>query len=262
MYASSRKFYANRQLSLYFGIIVIPVGIFFNTVSMVVFCSKRLNNRTNTGYLTAGLCLVNNLALLVQLIICIYNMTDDSKYTLVSSSNAIAHSAFACRVFGFSEHFFFHVPSIYQVIIAIDVYTTVRHPHQFKWLKTKKGMGTFIMSIIFLIFLMNIPHFFYSFNRVTNLMIGHNKSDNSNTSSWNNETHIIDACTMKESIMFSLDLLHVFMRGIFPFVVMFVMNSMTVRYLFLNKKKVKSLFLISNNLFILFFMGCGGGGGG
>jgi hypothetical protein len=240
MYAASRKYFTNRQISLYFGIFVIPIGIFFNTVSMVVFCSKRLNNKTNTGYLSAGLCLVNSMALTVQIIICIYNMTDDSTYTVVSSSNAIAHSAFACRVFGFSEHFFFHIPSIYQMIMSIDVFTTVRHPHQFKWLKTKKGMGTFILSTVFVVFLLNIPHFFYSFNTITNLMIGKNKTIVSNRTVWINETHIIDACTMKEGIMFTLDLMHVFIRGIIPFVIMFVMNSITVRHLFVNKKKLGS----------------------
>ena len=115
----------SNKFTYYFMMSTVPVGVVGNLVSFVVYTRPRLNNKTNTGFLYACLCIVN--------------LTSILYYTFVFRSVTLFNYAVYMPC-GLSDYFrrnaLNSVPWM-QVMISLDRFVVVMYPSK-KQLFTKK----------------------------------------------------------------------------------------------------------------------------
>jgi len=117
---------ASNALTYYFLMIIIPTGILGNLISFYIYTRPSLNRKTNTGFLYAGLCVVNLLSIL--------------NYGFITHSNALFNYTVTmpCGLANYLRRTVFNAISWMQVLISFDRLMAVLYP-RLKLMKNKVG---------------------------------------------------------------------------------------------------------------------------
>lgn len=214
-----------KDMNYFFSIIILPIGVILNLISVYVFLRRSLNTNTNMGFLCAVLCAFNVVALSSATII---------NALLFNEIKVEDNSLSACKFFGLWTRWILHLPSFQQVFMSIDIYISVTYPNRFKNFRSKKNYTKLIIVMVLLTFLINITYLFNNYD-ISSL----------DTSTYNNLTNLTDntttdtiTCSGFEGVELLADIINVLMRCLIPFSIMLVLNILMSKNLFRSKRLI------------------------
>lgn len=141
----------SNQINFYYPIIIVPIGIVLNMMTMVVYCSEKQlktisGTRTDLIHLALGACdifaLLNSL-LFVQFLPTI-------KINLTDATDA------SCKLTNLWRKFAIQSPSWMQVLITLDRFRSVVCPKRMFFFRNKCQLSLVIMGIFLMIILVNL----------------------------------------------------------------------------------------------------------
>lgn len=141
----------SNQINFYYPIMIVPIGIILNVMTMVMYCSeKRLKTisgtRTDLIHLALGVCdifaLLNSL-LFVQFLPTIrINLTDATDAS--------------CKLTNLWRKFAIQSPSWMQVLVTLDRFRSVVCPKRMLFFRNRCQLSCVIMGIFLMIILVNM----------------------------------------------------------------------------------------------------------
>ena len=208
-------------LSYIVCIILVPIGLFLNLITIKLMSSKNFSNQSIKFYYI--LISVNNSLVLT------FNFI-----TFVSGSvgtEAVLWSNFSC-VFFTSSRIFTILASWLNMALTVDRIIQTYFPYKYFWIKKNKIKICISVCLFIASVLLSIPCFYFRITVTTSI------------DSVTNKTIITKACTASKNIVSIRDVITFFLRGIIPLFTILVMNS----FLMYKLKRSKLYFLNNNEL--------------
>jgi hypothetical protein len=208
-------------IKFYFSLIILPIGILLNILSARVFFKYILNNNsTNMGLLYGCLSCLNVVALVNLLI---FNILDYNDYNY-------HYSAFTCKFLNVWEKVVLHFPSFQQVLIAFYLWLSICFPNKYKAALNKTWY--FEMALFAYVMLMSWTNLAY--------YMGLDESLSSSLGNISNQSLV---CTAENEFDFASDCIYILNRAILPCILIFWLNTLSLKKIvemgkkFNNEKK-------------------------
>lgn len=228
-------------LEFYLNLLIAIAGLIANTISIFIFCKKRLNKKTNIGYLHSILCVYNACSLLSSVFI---------SDIIVNQSNVF------CKLLNFWRRLIIDLSSFQQLYITCILFLCVKHPKKFINLQNNRKTAIALLVMILFLILTNTPFLFYEIKSATELNL-------TKISKGSDEAHICYASVGLASVAI---ISNIFIRYVIPLIVILALNLIILDYFnssknfFLrqgrrNKPKnfLRSIFIL-NFLFFLAYL--------
>lgn len=193
------------QISYYFLIILLPIGVFFNFVSLYLFSRPKMN-KTYMGYLFAILSIWNNVQLIYELLI-------------IKAPLVFLYSLNTCGLLTYFKQNIFNISSWLHVIISIERFICVSQP---KRIPTKKLLNLIMGIFILFIVVTNTTYlFFYQVNE------------------FNTTNFTVKFCASSKQVVITSETIVMLMRVYIPLILIIVLN------LLVFKKMLKKNFCLA-----------------
>jgi hypothetical protein len=135
------------------NIILAPIGIMANLLSIYIFNHKMLNNKTHIGFLHSLLCVYNIIPFMNGILL--------SQVLPYFKINVAEYTHYLCKIINFWRRFAIDVSSLQQLFITIYLYLCIKHPSKFMLLQNKKYVVLIIVCILATTISLNVPFLFY-----------------------------------------------------------------------------------------------------
>ena len=208
----------NINFLYYSTVIILPFGLFFNTLSTIIFLRPRFKKTTN-GFNNIIINTVNNLLLMV--IFAIY-------YTQSTGKDVLLTSIYACTILSFLARLLAQHSSWIYVILVSERLVCVMYPVEYKIFKYKKLIIAVVVSIVFL-FLCGLDS--------PNLLL---YLATTQTNSSANQTLSTMVCTGDALIIRIRDAVVIAFRMVIPFILTILLNIVLVFKLVKIKTQIRS----------------------
>lgn len=215
----------SNSVNFWFSTIMVPIGIILNIITILIFLVAK-QRHLSILYIALG----------VYDIICLLNSTFTQLLPALNINISNYSDILLCRLLNVWRKTVAQSPSWVQVIITIDRFRSVVCPSSLQFFKSKMKLTLILISIFFILFMVNTGIWWFYFAQVTVKKIIFD--GNSNTSI--NVTLKSYVCTSSTLTATATDIINVLFRLCIPFVVMLVMNIILTRNLILSKKKIST----------------------
>jgi hypothetical protein len=207
------------QMSFYFAITILPVGILCDLFSLYIYTRPNLN-KTNMGFLYLFQTLVD---LLLMLHVMLLNRSRDLYGVTLTNVNEIL-----CRLITFSRRYTVQISSWMNVVTCFDRFMFVYFASRARFMNKKLNLFLIISVTFAILMVINMHNFFYFLTPIR--------------STGPNQTTIITgySCTGHPTLMALGSYYSVFIRTLIPFSLMATMNILIIRRLNSNKRKVNA----------------------
>jgi hypothetical protein len=212
------------EIDFYFSITLQPIGCLFNIIALIVFSNKKLNNKNIFGFLYAWLCVFNIICLSNSFIFSILNF-----FNIEAFSNSDLNCKF---IFGWVKYVT-HVPSFQMVLVAFYLYVCTCHPSKKEFLDKMKY--TIIFITIGLVTLVDCYYTIYYKGKIEE-----EEQTNIVEVETANQTTRFDCITSILITDFIADMIHIIMRAIVPFLLILILNILTIFGIVKNKTGLSS----------------------
>ena len=216
----------NYNILFYLSVIIFPLGIFSNTISILVFMRKQFA-KYNIGFFNIYIAISNNILLFLSFFV---------YYSQSKNNDILVWSEFTCKFFNYVIRVFVVNNSWLNVLIAFDRWLCIKYPNKYKFMENRKFM------YLYLVLIMLFSMICHSSNLLLNIV---------STTSFNpstNQTTTTKLCTTNEIIVNIRDGLTIIFRSILPFIVMLILNISLIRNLLNMKKKLNMTRSLSREL--------------
>ena len=182
------------------------IGIPANLLSILIF-ARLMKNKTNMGYLYVWQSVVDLIMLLSYLLL--------FQSTQIYGISLITYNNFWCKLIKFLRRFIIDASSWVAVFTTFDRFIFVLHGNtdRFKFMKKKRYLTLCIVSILFVIMLLDIPNLYFYLNV---------------------------SCTADYAIIISTDIISILVRTYIPFILMIGFNIVLIKKTF-NRAKVNTI---------------------
>lgn len=205
----------NNDYLYYSTITIIPFAFFFNTLTILVFLTKKFRE-TTYALQNILLNLITNILLVFSFLI-YFSKTTGKDITFGLNSY--------CAFFSFMSRFLAQYVSWIYVTLVLETLLSVTHPIKYKNAKHKKTLvGCFLFGIMVILGVLNTP----------NLMLKYSGFDNTKYNFGFN-TDIV--CTGDTLLIRMRDLVIIMFRMVLPFILSLVFNILLIRKLIKFKKQ-------------------------
>lgn len=198
----------NRLTKIYvfsLSIILFPIGIILNSLSICVFRRKNLRKTTMSFYNI--ILSVSYIALFFLSVFQYANFGTNQDFVLASTSN--------CIFFNFASRVLLQMVSWLSVLLTLDRTIWVLAPNRFFFMKNFKFLSLLILGLFAALIILNSPNFFY-------------KLTDANSTSVLNITKL---CTMEYQFSNARSSISVLFRLIIPFTLIVIMNYFLIKRL-------------------------------
>ena len=193
-----------------FATTIIPIGLVCNIIALIIFKRQKLNQRNIFGYLYSWLCMFDILSLLNEMVFAFLEYLN---------IELIAYSNITCKtLFGWVKYVN-HLPSFQIIIIAFYLYVTICHHN--KRDKFHKNRLKLILLMISFVTLVDLVYVIYDKHVI------YNSYENKTT--FGNKEIIEYKCETVFLLDFILDITNVIMRDFIPFILIFVLNYLSIK---------------------------------
>jgi hypothetical protein len=196
----------------YYTVILVPVGITANFLSILIYSRKELN-KTNAGFLNKCIGITNVIILLFHLFII------ESKYLF--GADLLAHSDLTCRIFRLVKKTTRECSPMIETGLILSRYFEVFRPKQFMFIYKKGFLVTTILAVYSLLFLLNSENLFYFKSRVKYIR-------------GNVIFHEIK-CTSFVGVVVLSEVISAIFRSILPSIAMLVLNILIITKLYQSR---------------------------
>ena len=195
-------------------VIILPVSLFFNTLTILVFLRKQFKNSTN-GFQNITLNIVNNLVLIFIFVI---------YYTKSKGNDIRSHSTFVCQSLSFIVRALVQLSSWIYVITVSERLIWISYPLEYRRFKYKKEALTLAVLLAFFFLCgLNSPNFWLK------LVV-------TQTNSSANQTLNGMVCTGDAQVIEIRDTVVILFRMILPFILTLLLNIVLIVKLIRVKK--------------------------
>lgn len=214
-------------INFYFSIIIIPIGIVLNILTIIIFSTQknRERNISNMNILYIALCVYDILALFNSVLFA--QLLPSLDIILINYSDIL------CKLLSLWRKTIIQSPSWIQVLITVDRFRSVVCYNRFTFLK-KKSTLIIMLILIFVIFLVvNMDQIWFYTIPVVNFNVVFDASLNQSQ----NVTTQSLLCTSTSEVSLATDTINVIFRFFVPFFLMLVMNILLSKNVIDSKKK-------------------------
>lgn len=201
----------------YANLTIVPLGLFFNLISFIIFSRKTFDKGT-MGFYFKIIALMDSFALSTLFI---------QFYTQSIGIDIVLLSTFTCIFFNLLLRVSFQASAWLNVIVTLDRLACIKYVHkQYKFNRNKKILSAILITTLFIIILTNTPVFFLKRNVITYL----NQS--------------VPLCNTNRTSYFVREFLYTIVRTVLPFAIMLYANItliITLRKSRMKFKKNKSM---------------------
>jgi hypothetical protein len=226
----------SQLLSFYFSVTTLPLAVFLNLLAYFIFGKSSLNNKTNLGFLYRVLSFSAIVSLVIQIVFNILTYMNINVFT---------YSQFNCKFFTFLTITVTHIPSFIQVLIAIELHILVVHPT--KTSHFNRLSYSFAIFFICLV-LVGLNSFNFTFS-ISDDNSGLNSSSSSltyNNSSDDNNSTLSEQCETSDIMDLVADAFNILLRALIPFIILFVIDFLTIQCLIESKRKMHTVGITKN----------------
>jgi hypothetical protein len=199
----------SNQISFYFLIVMMPLGIVLNIISIFIFMRPSLN-KTNMGFIFTMLALVDTISLFYY-------------FLVVRPNNVFGYTVnFFCGMSSYLRRTIFNYSSWIQAYVSVDRFVSIYFPSRAVFFK-KKTFSLFIMlAILCLVLLTNFT------NLMTYPVTQINPANNRTSTT----------CFTPREWQIVTPIIAMLMRICIPFAIMIIFNTLISMRLFDSKKKI------------------------
>lgn len=208
------------NLHFYFAIVIIPIGVGLNLISLLIFCRKALNKSTNWGLLNGILCFFDILAL--------SNSTIIDKLLPYFNVNLTNMSELLCKLLNIWKRLTLQSASMQQLLITFMFYMNVKYPNRFRLLQKKENLFKIVALMIFGIIGFNIQYLFFDFKNILTF------------DQYTNTTQFVKSCTGSLELLIVSDFINIFLVSILPFSCMLTLNVLIIKQLVTSRSKFQN----------------------
>ncbi|RNA03201.1 Neuropeptide capa receptor [Brachionus plicatilis] len=194
-----------KSILFYLSISLLPLGIVFNTIEIVIFQMGKFQKTTMGFFFSINSSL--NIITILYLLTFVPSATFSIYLHLQSDTS--------CKVYYFLLRSLYQASSWLNVVITADRLLFILFPNRFKFQKNKKILTIILLGVFGIILILNIP----------NLMLYRNVIL---TKQPNSQTLMTIYCTAQPKILIARDILLISMRTFIPFILMLFMNLLLV----------------------------------
>jgi hypothetical protein len=204
-----------------FATSIVPLGIILNFVCIVVFLQKRLNQKKSSiGLLHALLCLSNIFGLLNSMLF--------THFLPFFNIVVVNSSVLACKLLNIWSRVTLQYPSWIQLLISMHMFISVCYPNKFMLIKRRRVLFILIGIIAIVLMLANIEYVFYEMRA--------SRRSNNNTNS--DPKNLRARCRApNRNFHFFSNMINIIMRNFLPFVLMLLINIVTLNRLKNSRRK-------------------------
>ena len=202
------------KFDFYLSVIMIPIGIFLNIISIFMFRRKRFN-KTKMGFYYTILSITHTIALITYLTV--INSIDVFGYNLLTFND------FFCKFFTFLQRPVRQIPPWIQVSLTVHRFVACKVPAKFDLINRSRVLYTIIFGAFFMICVLASGCFFFQLE--------------SKITQANNSTEKTLKCSASTTVYFITELGSYLFRILIPFMIIFVMNI--ILYFNIYKKVVR-----------------------
>lgn len=200
----------------YASLIMMPIGVLFNLMSIIVFLRKRLRSTIMAYYNT--LLAVCNILALFTLFTYYFTISIKSDITLLSQ--------FMCKLVNYVLRICIHSVSWTQCAMIIDRMLVISFHNRFTFLKNKNIISIILVANLLVLMVANLSNFQLYINY-------ENKT-------YQNQTRLATAaCTSTLTILLIRDIISLMLRAILPFIIMLISNIILILSIIKLKKMQK-----------------------
>lgn len=214
-----------KSINFYFSAVLVPVGIVFNLLTILIFQTRSFYNTNIRIYYTV---------LGIHDIFALFNSIFFLQLFPSLGYNFDTISNLLCKFILLWRRIAIQSPSWVQVIITLDRYKTICHSKSSKN-ETKRSIILKILGLLVFMFFLNMVHLWYSLKET---VVQTSVFDNT-TNEFFNLTKVNRVCTAPNRILLTTDIITVLFRSYIPFFVMLIMNLRMSFVFFRSRQKFK-----------------------
>ena len=204
--------------------IIFPIGLVLNSLSLYVFSKKELNLKTNMGSMHALLSFFNIMAIIFSILL--------TQLFPFLGLNIKKFTNFGCKILSFMQRVSLDVPSFQQVVITLQFFISIKFPMKFIAMQNSKKQYLFIiLAMIIFAVAENIGYFFYELT-LTYTNLTHFNSTNGTELSYNY------ICYASFYLIIGSGISSLIMRNFLPFILMLIFNILIIYHINQNHLKV------------------------
>lgn len=215
-----------RSINFYFSAVLVPVGIVFNLLTILIFQTRNFYNTNIRIYYTV---------LGIHDILALFNSIFFLQLFPSLGYNFDSISIYLCKFILLWRRIAIQSPSWVQVIITFDRYKTICHSSSFRN-ETKRSIILKILGLFIFMLFLNMVHLWYSLKETVVFTSVYNNI----TNEYVNLTKVTRICTAPNGILLTTDIITVIFRSYLPFFVMLIMNIRMSFVFFRSRQKFKS----------------------
>lgn len=207
----------SKNLILFANSSVIPFGILFNIIQIVIFSRKKLIS-TNMAFYFILIALFDIFILILGLIYFLSFITNIKQAIIISSS-------LGCKLFSFLFRFLFQASSWLNLFVTLDRLILIAFKNRFPILKNKNLHYIFVFVFFILLTGINSTNFLFEIEIQAN--------------NGTNKTELSKFCVAPSLVTIIRDVTSQALRIYIPFVLMILMNILLVIKVLKSKRKFK-----------------------
>jgi hypothetical protein len=234
----------SNSINLYFSMIAIPIGLVLNLLTIITFSRQKLRVSSTMSVFYISLAIYDCLSLGNSILF--VQMLPSLGVKIVNFSDVL------CKLGNVWRKIATQCPSWVQLIMTFDRFRCVVYPRRFKFMENKRKLIALLVSLFFVILLINSAYLGYFIYPQTTTKTQFDP----NTNITINKTTFSLNCTASAELALIADVLNVIMRSYLPFSLMLVLNiSMTKRFLASKKNSLRNKSLRREYVFTLTVFG-------
>lgn len=201
----------------YVNLIILPLGIVFNLITILIFNRKKFSKNT-MGFYYSIVALIDILSL-IMLFLFFFGISIDSDFVSISN--------ISCKMINYWTRVFNQLSSWINVLITVDRLICIKYSNnRFVFLKNKFILSLILLCNFILLCILNIPNLFYN--------LAPQSSQNTTATE-----QTVFKCVAPASLATIRDICANISKLFLPFILMIISNIWLIRILVYSKKKVK-----------------------
>lgn len=203
-----------KNFLFYANVIIVPLGIIFNILTILVFSRKQFRANTLGFYYR-----IIGVFDIIAITMTFFNYFGYSiKYEFELKSNV------SCKLIHFLNRISFQVSAWLNVMVTIDRLISLKYPNRrINFFQTKNCC--IVIGIFSLACILNGPNLLLELvTKQTNLT---------------SKSYFVQCTSNSAELLFYIDLVNILSRMILPFILMIIINTLLILTLFASKSKIK-----------------------
>ena len=201
------------NVAFYSYMIIINISIASNLLNIAVCTRKRLQVNM-MGFYNIVMSLSN-----ILWFVCAYLLYFPAS---IGAKDLAQYTTFSCFIIGYSTRVCAQMSSCINVMITMDRAICITFPLKFKFLSNKKLISSFLLALLVILCVINVPNLFYKLGNQTTVIA--------------NKTSNLTICGASHDIILSKYIIIIVMRDMVPITLTTTLDIVLIRKIFESRR--------------------------